>query len=187
MSTKRAVTREREKERGDQTKKLFLLVTMLVGLMAFLLPAQATIISWGLDYEFSGATPPEGTAPWLTATVDDGDSSGNVTLTMDAVSLTDAEHVKVWFFNLDPLLDLSKLAITYSSGSSANTALGDDAFTALGDGYFDIAFDFPDSGDARFQAGEPSVWDITLDGITAASFDFASATGIWIRQPISEA
>jgi len=177
LPIKGAVTREREQERSDQMKRLFLVVTVVVGLMGFLLPAQATIISWDLDYEFSGATPPEGTVPWLTATVDDGGSPGTVTLTMDAVNLTDAEHVKVWFFNLDPQFDLSELAITYSGGSSANTALGYDAFKADGDGYFDIQFDFPDSGDGRFRAGETSVWDIALAGITAASFDFASASG----------
>ncbi len=34
--------------------------------------ANAAVVSWDLSYEFSGATPPEGAAPWLTATFDDG-------------------------------------------------------------------------------------------------------------------
>ena len=40
-------------------KKLFLLMTVVMGLVALLLPAHATVISWDLNYEFSGAAPPE--------------------------------------------------------------------------------------------------------------------------------
>jgi hypothetical protein len=48
-------------------KKLFLLVGLIAGVVAYGLPAQANIISYGLDYEFSGATPPESSTPGGTA------------------------------------------------------------------------------------------------------------------------
>lgn len=157
-------------------KKLFLLLTVVGGLLAFLVPAQALVITYELDFEFSGADEPESaTTPWLEATFDDGDTPGTVNLKLEATNLTDAEHVKAWYFNFDPLLDVLSLGITQSSGEPASAwDLGTNAFKPDGDGYFDIGF-WWDTG--VFTAGEEAVFELTYPGITAASFDYFSVAG----------
>lgn len=157
-------------------KKLFLLLTLVAGVIAFLLPAQATSISWDLDYEFSGASEPEGSVPWLRATFDDEDSPGTVTLTMEALNLTDDEHVKAWYFNFDPGLNaITDLNIGQISGEPWSLiAQGNDALKASGDGYFDFYIAW---GTGVFTAGENAIFGLTGPNITAASFDYFSATG----------
>jgi hypothetical protein len=148
---------------------------------------NAAIISLGLSTEFSGGTPPEGAAPWLTATFDDEVVGGNtVRLTMSASGLVDAENVGEWSFNLDPSLDptLLNFAVVGVPGSTPNAiSTGVNAFQADGDGKFDILFDFPPppgSAAALFTAGETVVYDITYDvpaTLTANSFLYPSVEG----------
>jgi len=156
---------------------LVTLLALLLTLGSFFFAgfAGAAIVTFQLDYEFSGATPPSGLTPWLTATFDDQDSSGSVELTMAATNLTDAEHVKGWYFNFAG--DLTTLSFSYDSAADVEAAsinTGTDAFKADGDGFFDILFVFA-NGD--FREGEESVYSITGTGITADSFDFFSAPG----------
>ena len=159
-------------------KKLLLLITLVAGIIAFALPAQATILTFGLDYEFSGATPPEGSAPWLTAKFDDGDIPGNVTLTMEATNLTDAEYVNNWFFNFEDAIDVNELTISHVSGVNA-TVLKDpkkNKYKAGGDGLFDLLFEFPQPKELRFGVNDTAEFSIEGAGITANSFDFLSET-----------
>ena len=164
-------------------RRLFLVTTMVVGLLAFLLPAQATVISWDLNYEFSGGTPPESaTLPWLRATFDDGGTAGSVTLTMEAVNLTDSEYILDWLFNFDwgrnPSLSpyLDQLVITYDSGFQSEAIAMGFYEKADGGGYFDIRFDFPnENSDDRFKAGLSSVWNLERLGITVDWFDLESS------------
>ena len=154
---------------------IFLLAAALF--LCTALPAQATIITFDLDYEFSGATPPESlTTPWLTATFDDGGTAGSVTLTMQAINLTDAEHVKQWLFNFDPDLKLDSLKISRTSGQMAAVYKnpGNNDYKADGGGYFDIKFDWQEPGTDIFGVGAISVYDISLHGITANSFNYSS-------------
>jgi hypothetical protein len=102
-------------------KKSSILTLMLMGIIGYALPASATVLNWNFNYEFSGAHEPEGAAPWLNATFDDGGRPGSVTLTMSDVNLVDAEHVKLWAFNLDPILDPTDLTITFSTGLEADS------------------------------------------------------------------
>jgi hypothetical protein len=164
-------------------KKVFLTTALLVGLFGFVVPAQALIFE--LNYEFSGATAPEGEPPWLKATFADLDPilyPGTVRLTMEALNLTDHEFVTDWYFNLDPNLNASGVSFSYVSGQTPNLILTGSDFTngVGGGGKFDIWFDFPtpnnlaDPLEDRFGAGELSVWDLTLAGITADSFNFFS-------------
>lgn len=156
-------------------KKILLGVILTAAFIIVAFPAQATIITYDLDYEFSGATSPESSTlllPWLRATFDDANTSGSVTLTMEALNLTDAEKISEWYFNFDPVLDISLLGITHRSEITANSVKqGTNSHKADGDGLFDIVFDFNNS----FTAGESSVYLFTLGGITAGSFDFSSA------------
>ena len=158
-------------------KKILLGVILTAAFIIAAFPAQATIITYDLDFEFSGATRPESSPlPWLRATFDDANTSGSVTLTMEALNLTDAEKISEWYFNFDPALNISSLGILYDTGFAANSVdQGINGYKADGDGYFDILFHFETSGANRFTANKSSVYNFTLDGITAGSFDFSSA------------
>jgi hypothetical protein len=142
--------------------------------------ASAAIISFDLDHEFSGATPPAGPAPWLRITFDDFGGVGSVRVTMQAIGLTGDEFVGGWYFNFDPALNaalhlpspLPNPNIVFNSISAGNNV-----FQADGDGLYDFLVDFapPPGGLARFQAGESFELDIVGAGITANSFNYLSA------------
>ena len=142
-------------------------------LLILAVPANATTLTFGLDYEFSGATAPEGTEPWITATFNDATGNENtVNLTMNALNLVGTEFIDAWYFNFDPNLDP-----TYLTFSSTNVSTGANDFKADGDGYFDILFDFPESGN-RFTGGESVVYAITYPiPINVYSFNFYSSPG----------
>lgn len=146
-------------------------------------PLPAAILTYGLDFEFSGGTPPAGSTPWITATFDDSFGGPNtVRLTMSANNLVGTEFVDEWSFNFDPALNPTLLSFAYVSGQQANAvSTGANAFKADGDGFFDILFDFPPpkGSDPKFTAGKTSVWDLTYAAapITASSFNFGSVGG----------
>lgn len=149
----------------------------------YLSPASAATLTYGLDYEFSGATPPAGTAPWITATFDDSFGGANtVRLTMSASNLVGSEFVDDWLFNFNPTLDPTLLSFNWISGQTANSvSTGVDAFKADGDGDFDIEFDFPPPPGTfadKFTAGETSIYDLTFtSAISVSDFNFASVNG----------
>lgn len=160
---------------------------VLVGVCLFAAsPASALTITFDLDVEFSGGTQPEGATPWTTITLDDSVGPNVVRVTASNVNLTGTEAVTEFSLNLDPLLDPTQLALTVVNAAAVGGAgnvgffTGADAFQADGDGKFDILFDLPPPPGnfaSRFTAGETLVFDLTLTGITASSFDFTSATG----------
>jgi hypothetical protein len=146
--------------------------------------AQASSVSFDLDFEFSGAVAPDGAAPWLSATFTDV-APGTVDVTMDATGLNDIqENIKGWYFNLDPVLDLSELTFTNGAhmGSFNNPTFskGMNSFKADGDGFFDLLFTFAAGGgpNARFNAGEVfSGTFSSTEPISASSFNFGSVGG----------
>jgi hypothetical protein len=165
-----------------------LIPAALLGLALFAgSPASALSITFDLDVEFSGGTPPEGGTPWMSITIDDAADPGganSVRVTVSNVGITDAEFVESVFLNFDPALDptlLTFTAVNTSAVGSIGFQKGVDAFMADGDGNFDIFVDLPPppgSPSAKFTAGEVIVFDITYTGpITASSFDFPSAAG----------
>ena len=152
--------------------------------------ALGALLTMQLSYEYSGATPPVGSTPWLTATFDDNDTPGSVILTLTATNLTDDEYVAEWLFNLDPSLNLGLLQFVQSdkSGSFQDPTIGTayDDFQADGDGKFDIEFAFAnaDGGDNRFGVAEWVQYTIaSTEALTANSFNFQSASaggqGTW--------
>jgi hypothetical protein len=143
---------------------------------------QAVSLTFDLDIEFSGATPPAGTAPWISATFDDAVNPGFVRLTMSADNLVGTEFIDDWLFNLDPALDPTALMFTPISNVDSvpnSISTGVDAFQADGDGKYDILFDFPPPPGtfaSEFTTGETVIYDISgIVGLTANSFDFLSA------------
>jgi hypothetical protein len=141
--------------------------------------SQAAIVSWDLNIEFSGATPPAGAAPWLRASFDDGGTSGSVTMTLTPLNLVGSEFVRYWYFNLDPAL--APTSLVFSAPVKAGTftdpvlAVGVNAFQADGDGLYDIELAFANSGAERFGAGEVSYTITGIPALTASSFNFLSA------------
>ena len=155
-----------------------------VTVLALTVGLQASVVSYDLSIEFSGATPPAGAAPWLNATFDDGGSAGSVDLTLTAVNLVASEFVGVWMINLDPALNPTLLVFSAPSktGSFTDPTISQsvDAFKADGDGWFDIEIDFASGGGAgaRFGPGEAVSYTITgIGSLTASSFDFLSEPG----------
>lgn len=161
----------------------------LVALLALsLMPmaASATVIKLEPDFEFSGATEPAGSTPWVTATFDDSFGGANtVRLTMSTENLVGNEFVNDWLFNFDPELVPTDLSFDFvSSGSTAlanSVSTGLNAFKADGDGWFDIFFNYPPppgNFNAKFTKGEEAIYDITYTSpIDAESFNFASEYG----------
>ena len=149
--------------------------------------ARGGLITFGLNEEFSGGTPPEGTVPpaWLTVTIDDGAdyTDGIVTLTLAATNLTGSEKVKGWYLNLDPSFSPTNLVFTTPVKTGAfrdpTISKGTDAYKADGDGIYDIEFAFDHTGNAsmNFGGGDSIQYTMTLSSggtLTAASFDFLS-------------
>lgn len=150
--------------------------------------SHATILSYDFTLEFSGASEPAGPAPWLTATVDDESAPGYVTLTLDSSGLTGDEWVDRWYFNLDPALNAIDVAYPYGEGIDPHFATDttdaswsvfgheNDRWQADGDsgGLYDFYFDFVNSGDGRFTAGETFSVIFNYPDLTAYDFAFGN-------------
>lgn len=163
---------------------LWFWATLGVLFMVALAPAsQASIVTFNYDQVISGSGLVPGPNPWLTATFNDGGSSGAVTLTMSTSGLVGSQNVSGMYFNIDPTLNasLSNLSFTYLSGSSSGPAassvsVGNNAFKADGDGRYDILFSFPTG--SGFNANETVTYQITgIPSLTAQSFNYLSACG----------
>ncbi len=146
--------------------------------------ANAAIITYQLDTDIDGGTSPAGVAPWLTVTIDDGGTSGSVTLAMTDTNLSGNEHVVQWLFNLEPSFTLANLV--FSAPTKTGTfvdpiiSTATDSFAATGDGSFDIQFAFNTSNgpNNKFGVGEAVSYTITsTDAIVATSFNRVSAGG----------
>ena len=143
--------------------------------------ASGAIMTLGMEIVYSGDVSPGGSSPWLTATFDDHDSAGSVTLTLTASNLVTGEFAHEWCFNLDPSMDLDSLVIEQISetGSFGDPGVtkGEDVYKADGDGEFDILFDFAnnDGVKTRFTAGDSVQFTLCgIDTLTVDSFDFTS-------------
>jgi hypothetical protein len=161
---------------GSMKRKLKFIGAIAIFLFVFSVSASASMITFDLEIEYSGGDPPEGSAPWLSATFDDGGSPGSVQLTMNAF-LTGSEFVGAWLFNIVDESLLGTLTFAYQGGSTgpAATTVGQsaDAFNAGPAHDFDIEFDFPESNSGlnpRFDNNETVIYDIIGTGITANSF-----------------
>ncbi len=159
---------------------------LLIGAIPFCstVGAQAASVTYEMVAEFSGAFPPAGSAPWLTATLDDGGSAGSVELTLEATNLTNPEFVFEWLFNLDPGLDPNNLFFSGPTkvGQFIDPAinLGVDAFNAAGGGLYDLqfAFNHTNGPSKKFGAGDAVTYTLTgIAALTVDSFEFLSTPG----------
>ena len=141
-------------------------------------PIKASIVQFDLDTQISGRGEPGGTAPWLTATLENYDAN-TVKLTMSAASLVGPENVSRWYFNFESEdAGVRDLRFQYAESSSGPEArwIGtrEDRFRARGDGLFDILFAFPKRSDS-FGADETVVYYISsIAEIQAGDFELGS-------------
>src|SRR3989304_4714051 len=104
----------------------YILVSMFIYLISHSDQIEANIITLNADTEISGGTSPVGVPPWLTASFNDNNSQGTVSLTLTATNLTGTEFVSGWYLNLDPSLDPTNLQfnnLAVSSGSFTNPSI----------------------------------------------------------------
>ena len=172
------ITQEKNMFKVNFRSLLFIPLALLSG------SVLASTLTIDLVTEFSGATDPAGTSPWITATFDDSlGGASTVRLTMSANNLVGTEFIDAWYFNLATTLDPTQLSFAYISGEVAGVSTGVNAFKADGDGFFDIIFDYPPPGSPRFGSGDTSVYDITyISALTAEDFNQGStdnAKGSW--------
>ena len=145
--------------------------------------AEAAMLQFEYIYEYSGGDAPGGdleVEPWLTATFEDDGPPGSVTLTLSGAGLTDEEFVKEWYFNLDPVLDPTKLLIRQQDIGPETPIVksigqGSDDFKAGPVGDFDIFILFDTAKKKRFGEDATAVFEITgIPTLTVADFNFLS-------------
>jgi hypothetical protein len=171
-----------DQEKGDNMK-LKLLLFFLLGLIFSLVgmqPAQALPVVFDLEIEYSGATPPEGSPPWLQATFTDVDP-GKVELKVDAnigaFGLIKTEFVSKWLFNFDENYEADVSSLVFDPLPGPLSSLGLTANTYGGGGAhgFDIELGFPTAEADRFGASDSFTFEITSavlgNTLEAALFD----------------
>ncbi len=160
-------------------KPLLFLALSVIFLISLTGQANADILTYNLDYTFSG-TNPAGLPPWTTATFTDL-SGGSVQLTMSNSNLVDPEFVSNWLFNFNDSLNVANLTFTpvNNTASVPIISTGLNGYKADGDGYFDIKFAFPTANtDNRFIGGETVTYNISYTSpITISEFNFLSYDG----------
>jgi hypothetical protein len=163
-------------------KKCVFSAFAIAALLASATSASAASFTFNLSTVYDGATP-TGPAPYLSATF--ADVSPNVVeLTFNAANLNGSEYVTEWDFNLDPLINPVSLVgnVTHTGGlaaSSVNFRDANNEFKAGPSDFYDIEFIFPkaNSGDRLGVQVIQSIYQFTLPGLTAASFNFIAQGG----------
>jgi hypothetical protein len=163
-------------------KKCVLSLVAITALLASAPVASAASFTFNLSTVYDGATP-TGPAPYLTATF--ADVSPNVVeLTFNAGNLLGTEYVTEWDFNLDPAINPISLVgnVAHTGGlaaSSIDFRNANNEFKAGPSDFYDIEFIFPkaNSGDRLGIQVIQSIYQFTLPGLTAASFNFIAQGG----------
>src|SRR5690606_7417962 len=138
--------------------------------------ASADFLAINLNFEFSGATAPSGSGPWLRAEFN-STTPGEVQLKLISLLNSSSEKVKDWSFNFDPGLNPNGLSVSQDSGPAATWSTGVNHYKADGNGWYDLKFSFPTSG-TLFKQGSVAEFTITSDDpISAHSFMYQSVGG----------
>ena len=162
--------------------------THILGTVAAFMLAFATTASadWSVDLvtEFSGATPPVGSAPWLRASFADGTGSdtGDVFMHLESLNLTADEYISEWYFNFDDGMDLANLDVAFESGNAVNDwqarTFSENDLKADGDGKYDFALGWnnPSTGPNYFDAAGDVTFRLssTTEPLSADDFLFLS-------------
>ena len=166
------------------------LAVTIIGFIAVMAghPGAAATVTLGLDHDFSstdpGAAPPCSTClPWIEVEITDL-SPNLVSFAIKASHLTEPEHLKDLFLNLNPAYDSSHLSFaspTVGSGSFdiPTVSVGNNAYKADNDGNYDIHFSFTTGGGPihQFEFGDILSYQVSLTSggdLTANDFSFLS-------------
>lgn len=151
-------------------------VMAATGLLAAATAASADFLAIELDFEYSGATAPSGSGPWLRAEFN-STTPGEVQLKLISLLNSSTEKVKDWGFNFDPSLNATNLSVSQESGPAATWSTGTNHWKAGGNGWYDLRFSFSPSSDL-FKQGSVAEFTITsTDPISAHSFMYQSVNG----------
>lgn len=158
----------------QRTRAVPLFFSLCLALLLFSGQAHAGVLTFDLDYEFSGSGAGN-LASGLKITLNDGGGTGTVTLTIDATGLPSGAKVENVFLNFQG--NANVLSFSHTSGTAYDKVeKGLDAYKADGaKGLFDIKISYPTKKGSAFDAGETSVITITGTGITVASFNYATS------------
>ena len=146
-----------------------------LALLALLLLAATTLQAATLvfDYTVSFGDDPVGVYPTATAVFEDT-AVNEVTLTFTVADIGDADITEI-YFNLDPILDLSLVNISYVTTDTTvlGIDIGEDLYKADGDGFFDIFINIS-TPDPLSSLGEIVFTITSTELLTVDSFDFWS-------------
>jgi hypothetical protein len=141
---------------------------------------QADTLTFDYGTEVTGGDDPSGTAPWLTATFDDGGAAGSVDLELEANLQAETEFFSKVLFNLDPALNnllgppAPELSITPQNPQAdvVTPNVGLDGNSGGGGFLFDIELAFPTSNNSdRFENGDVAEFLFEGPDLVAGSFD----------------
>ena len=137
-------------------------------LVATAAPLSASTIELPLAQEYSGASPPAGSSPWLTVKFDDQNTPGSVVFTVEATNLTGTEFISGLYLNIDSSIDPADLSfgVPTKTGSFADPtiSLATDSFNAAGGSKYDILLGFSKKSSDRFGVGEEVKYTLTGTG-----------------------
>jgi hypothetical protein len=154
-------------------KKLLIASAILLGVCSVAATSQANMWTLEMDWEFSGGTPPEGVAPWVSLTFED--VLNGVQLTIATDGLTGQEDLTELYINVDAATPVQSLTFSSADVGGYVFSQSTDAFKADGDGKYDILLTFGQGNNAEFNADEEAVFVFGGTGLTADSFYQLSA------------
>jgi len=179
---------------GRTSRYLATAAVIAVVMMIGVAPAQASTVSFSLNFVFNGATP-NSISPYGTATFSDGAdcvggacAAGTVQLVLTSSLENASEFFTEWDFNsslaLTNVAFQSVVSGTFNSNfdcSGPNACINQyssNGYQADGDGLYDFGVVF-DSGPPsdRFDGTDSVRFTITGAGITASTFNVVSAPG----------
>jgi hypothetical protein len=160
-------------------------VVTACGLLSLQVNAAVVTMNYDISY---GAVPAVGPTPWMTATFDDGGTTGSVTLSMTLAGTVGSAAVDQVYFNLDDStgFNVTNLSFLYDMASTGPALKGkvktkSNKIKAGGGDLYDIQMIFPNKNNAkknekRWEVNQTVIYNITsTDLITADSFNVVAA------------
>src|SRR6187455_2868275 len=96
----------------SQRKKLPFAIAMAALAVGGAISTQAISISYNLNQEFSGGTPPAGSPPWVRLTLDNSPGPGSLLLTVENIGLTGTEFLSQLDLSYNPTKDPTTLSFS---------------------------------------------------------------------------
>ena len=154
---------------------MLLSIIMLLGIIAFALPAQSSTVTFNYNKVLSGWIRPA-TSPWLTATFEDFPDN-RVKLTLSASGLSGTEQVESWYFNLNPAKEILTIGNIIWDGGLSSGPSGQIEYRDPGPGY-EIQFTYLDDSNLFLDGKVNVYWITSSQQIRASDFNYRTDSGI---------